>query len=359
MASGDRIQLSPPREPWGNLLVEDCLFWVAPLDEAEAGAPLDSPMGENAFDSKVGPDLDGNGANPRVVFRDVVAYGFVGNIGNMAAFNVKEDVDATIDRVTIYDSELGFRLRNPAVVRVQNAVVYGVDNVVRYEEGITGVVISNMTIGGSIGADLFEDGGGGWNAPVVRNLLVLDAAPPADADPASSMMVGADVFLDAAGGDYRLVEGSAPIDAGIAIAEVTEDRDGVPRPYGAAYDLGAHEWNPDTGADTSGGADSATGPDDGGSVDDGGTDGADGSATAGDAADDVADDAGSLDGESGTGSGGEDEDDGGCNCRSDANGAPGGALALVIAIAARARRRGRARGTPTDRTADARTARPR
>ncbi len=357
MCSGDSVQLSPGRDPWGNLLIERSILWTAPLDEAEAGAPLDSPMGENAFDSKVGPELDGNGANPKVVIRDVVAYGFTGFIGNQTPFNLKEDVDATVDRVTIYDSELGFRLRNPAVVRISNAVVYGVDNVIRYEEGITGVVASNVTIGGAITGELFEDGGGGWNAPVIENLLVLDLAPPPDANPASSMMVGADVFLDAPGNDYRLVEGSAPIDAGVALADVVEDRDGVARPYGAGYDLGAYEWNPDTGADTSGsGEDSATGADDGvdGTADDGAS--ASASASADDGVDETDGPATVGEGESGGGSGGEDEDGSGCNCRS-ASGAPAGTLAFVIACAVRARRRGRARGTQRDRKAAGRTAR--
>jgi MYXO-CTERM domain-containing protein len=355
MMSGDSVQLSPPREPWGNLVIEGCTLWAAPLDDPDAGLPLDTPMGENAFDSKVGPELDGNGANPRVLIRDTVAHGFVGFIDNQAAFLLKEDVDATVERVTIYDSDLGFRLRGPAVVRVQNAVVHTVDHVLRYEDGITGVVLANTTIGGGIGSELFEDGGGGgWSAPVIENLLVLDVALPAEATAASSMMVGADVFLDADAHNYRLVEGSAPVDAGAALDYVTEDRDGADRPYGDAYDIGAYEWNPDTGGDTGddGGDASATGVDDSGSAGDDGTAGEGGSATADDGVDDGP--TGGMDSvgdeESGSGSAGEDEDDGGCNCKSSREGSRGAALLVLIVFAARARRRGRARGTTRDRT---------
>jgi hypothetical protein len=39
MTSGDSLQLSPPREPWGNVRVEGCTLWTAPLDDADAGAP--------------------------------------------------------------------------------------------------------------------------------------------------------------------------------------------------------------------------------------------------------------------------------------------------------------------------------
>jgi hypothetical protein len=52
-------------------------------------------MGENAVDTKVGPDLDGAGQNPRLEILDTIAYGFEGFIGNQAAFNIKEDVDAS------------------------------------------------------------------------------------------------------------------------------------------------------------------------------------------------------------------------------------------------------------------------
>lgn len=51
-------------------------------------------------------------------------------------------------------------------------------------------------------------------------------------------------FLDAAGGDFRLVATSAAVDTGVAVADVTADFDGVPRPQGAAYDVGAFERPP-------------------------------------------------------------------------------------------------------------------
>ena len=52
-------------------------------------------------------------------------------------------------------------------------------------------------------------------------------------------------FADAANGDYRVVFGSAAIDAGAALAEVTEDYAGSVRPQGAAPDLGAYEFADD------------------------------------------------------------------------------------------------------------------
>ncbi|HEY77095.1 MAG TPA: hypothetical protein G4O00_13135 [Thermoflexia bacterium] len=48
----------------------------------------------------------------------------------------------------------------------------------------------------------------------------------------------ADPLLDA---DYRLQIGSPAIDAGLTVAWLTEDLDGVPRPQGDGYDIGAFE----------------------------------------------------------------------------------------------------------------------
>ena len=44
----------------------------------------------------------------------------MGPIGNAAAFNIKEECEAVIDRCTIYDCEIGLRLRGPSRVRVTN-----------------------------------------------------------------------------------------------------------------------------------------------------------------------------------------------------------------------------------------------
>src|SRR5437899_6183513 len=45
-------------------------------------------------------------------------------------------------------------------------------------------------------------------------------------------------------GDYHEAVGSPSIDAGKSLAALPYDYDGVPRPYGASYDIGAYEWHP-------------------------------------------------------------------------------------------------------------------
>jgi hypothetical protein len=75
----------------------------------------------------------------------------------------------------------------------------------------------------------------------VKNLLVLGASLPSQATGTSNKAVPASSFVNAAAHDYHLAAGSPAIDTGITIASIIEDRDGVTRPKGAGYDIGAYE----------------------------------------------------------------------------------------------------------------------
>jgi hypothetical protein len=50
------------------------------------------------------------------------------------------------------------------------------------------------------------------------------------------------LFVNSNSSDYRLKQGSPAIDRGVTLDEVTDDLLGVPRPSGAAYDIGAYEF---------------------------------------------------------------------------------------------------------------------
>jgi MYXO-CTERM domain-containing protein len=292
------------------------------------------PIGENAFDSKVGESGNGSGDNPRAEFVDVIAYGWRGVITNQGAFNVKEDIDFLLDRATIYDCELAFRLRFPAVVHVQNTVLWDVDRAFRLEGGLTGLRASNVTVGGEIAIGPIQEAGGDASDVSFRNALFLADEVPTLAEGPSNMAVDASVFVDAAGGDYHLLMGSVPVDAGEVIAAVDVDRDGVPRPVGDSYDIGAFEWTdePPPGTDES---------DDGGQDDDddgsasGSGDGADATGSASD------DDAGvgteATGGESTAGSGDAESD--GCGCTSSTTPPRWSLLLMMVAVRTRRRRK--------------------
>lgn len=337
--SGDAVQMSPPRLPWDELRIRRSVLWSGPLDEDAGAIASGTIIGENALDTKVGPDLDGSGGLPTVEIEDVVAYGFRGFIENQAAWNLKESVDVRIDRVTVSGSELAFRLRGPATVRIQNAVVYDVDAAVRYEDGLPGAQILASTFGGDV-ATAFLDGGG--DPPVdllVEDLLVLGDALPGEASGGTAnLAVGPEAFADAAAHDYHLVAGSAPVDAGVDLEGVTIDRDGTFRPVGSAFDVGAYEWDaddpPPPPPDDTGGGEGSGGVDD--------TSGASGSGSGGTT---EGSDTGALDG-TGPATTGFDNSGGtvsGCGCHEGRGTGPGGWGLIGLLAAVRRRRGARAR----------------
>jgi hypothetical protein len=72
-----------------------------------------------------------------------------------------------------------------------------------------------------------------WPAPA-KLTNAVDGAP----------VIGNPRFANAAADDFHLQSSSAAIDAGLALAQVATDKDGVARPKGAAYDAGAYEFVP-------------------------------------------------------------------------------------------------------------------
>jgi hypothetical protein len=242
--SGDGIQVDPGRSApgWDRVTVERTRMWVAPLPAAENGFPAGAVPGENAIDTKASFDL------PRatIEIRDVVASGFRGGfISNMAAFNLKEHIDATVDGATVYDSEIAFRLRGGgratpgAWVAIRNAVVHSVLTAFRYEDNIQNLRIWNSTVGLGV-ARAFQAAASVPTGLDVRNLLVAGPRPREAGGP-SNLAVGRETFVNAAGHDYALAAGSAPVDAGVTIPAVTMDRAGIARPQGRHFDVGAYE----------------------------------------------------------------------------------------------------------------------
>jgi hypothetical protein len=245
--SGDAVQVDPGRaDPgWNDVVIEDCKLWLMPLAAAENGFAAGTVPGENALDTKSSSAL----ARARITVRNTEAWGYRnGLIGNMAAFNLKENIDATIDRVTVRDSEIAFRVRGPSATHpagawaaVRNAIVYGTGTAFRYEDDVQNLRIWNVTVGAGV-ARAFHAAEAAGATLDVRNLLVLGSTLPAQAGGHSSnLAVAASSFVDAGQHNYQLALGSPALDAGEAIPGVTADRQGTPRPQGARVDVGAFE----------------------------------------------------------------------------------------------------------------------
>jgi hypothetical protein len=243
--SGDAIQLDPDRSApgWDDVLIERCRLWLAPLPEPENGFAAGVVPGENAVDTKASSGLP----RAKIVIRDTEAWGFRdGFIGNMAAFNLKEHIDATVDGVTVRDSEIAFRVRGTtgrvtgAWVLVKNAVVHSSEIAFRYENALENFRVWNTTIGGGL-RRIFRAASASSSEPHVRNLLVYGGALPPEASHPSNRAVRRDAFVNAATHNYQLSPTSSAIDAGVTLSEVTADRQGTLRPQGAGYDIGAYE----------------------------------------------------------------------------------------------------------------------
>jgi hypothetical protein len=107
-----------------------------------------------------------------------------------------------------------------------NCTIYGNDSAVHLTG--TNTVFRNNIVFGNTGGDTVTDNGTGTVSD--HNLFT------------NPSFVNASLF------DFHLQPGSVAIDAGATIALVTHDFDGNTRPQGPAYDIGAFEATPSTGA---------------------------------------------------------------------------------------------------------------
>jgi hypothetical protein len=252
--SGDGVQVDPGRTApgWNDVTIEGTRIWLAPLPAAENGFPAGAVPGENAVDTKASRSA----ARSTIVIRDTAAWGFRnGLLPNMAAFNLKENIDATVDRATVFDSEIAFRLRGSATstvsgawVVVKNAVVHHVRTAFRYEDSIDNLRIWNSTIGRDV-ARPFQAASSTSRGLDVRNVLIL-GRKPSEAQHPSNLSAPAAAFVNAEDDNYALVPGAAAINAGATIPEVTVDRNGVHRPIEEPYDVGAYEMAASDGRPT-------------------------------------------------------------------------------------------------------------
>ena len=106
----------------------------------------------------------------------------------------------TVDGVTVFDSEIAFRLRGPltggAWVTIKNAVVHDVLTAYRYEDNIQNLRIWNNTVGANV-TQAFQAASSVSTGLEVRNLLTLGTNSPEAAHP-SNLAVGASAFTNAA-----------------------------------------------------------------------------------------------------------------------------------------------------------------
>src|SRR5262245_34556599 len=164
MVSGDAIQFDPGRRPWGDVLIENCTLWTGPLERDVPGFKHGERPGENAIDTK---QLT---TNPRssMTIRNCLFRGWKqpGQIGNMAAVNLKNHVGVVIENCVFCENEICLRLRGGngeyggALVTVRRCAVYDSEVAVRIEDGIRDLKIRGLGIGSGVHRTLDLSGGG-------------------------------------------------------------------------------------------------------------------------------------------------------------------------------------------------------
>lgn len=220
--------------PWDRLVVQGCTLYSGPLDETVGRLLSGAVIGHRgiSINSAVG--------SPSVVIRDTTVWGF--NEGeNAAGIVLKDGVDAWVDRVTLFDLKVGFRLRGPNTeIRIQNALVYDARTAVRLEENLGTPAIYHMTVGPDV-TRAFEDVAGPPAGLDLRNTLVLGPEGDLWVDHPDNIVGTSALVRDASQGDFSLMPAGSAIDAGVLIPDLTTDLLGNPRVVGDWPDVGALE----------------------------------------------------------------------------------------------------------------------
>src|SRR4029077_18880698 len=143
-----------------------------------------------------------------------------------------------------------------------NNIVYGNAVGIKTRYGATGTLIYNNTVTGNglhNGDGGISIGGTSSNSSnvIVRNNISYGNNGAADyldmgvATTADHNLLGINpLFVNATANNYHLQAGSPAIDAGVTLTQVPVDFDGVTRPQGPAYDIGAYEFPVSSGVTT-------------------------------------------------------------------------------------------------------------
>jgi hypothetical protein len=151
--SGDSIQFDPDRRSSGAAVIEHCTLSTAPLPADAAGFKAGERPGENAVDTKTKPD----GPRCKLIVRECYMHGWKqpGQIGNMAALNLKENIDAEVTNCVLADNEIAFRVRGPgkrggAHVTISNCAIFDTAIGIRAEDKIESLQLSGLAFGKAV-----------------------------------------------------------------------------------------------------------------------------------------------------------------------------------------------------------------
>lgn len=164
LVSGDAVQFDPDRGAWDDVLIERCTLWTGPLPEDAADFRKGERPGENALDTK---QLASN-PRSRITIDNCLMHGWnqPGQISNMAALNLKNNVEAVVRSCVLRNNEICFRVRGGtaeyggARVSIEHCAVYDSAVAVRAEDMIEDLTIRRLGIGSGIVRRMQLAGGG-------------------------------------------------------------------------------------------------------------------------------------------------------------------------------------------------------
>lgn len=152
--SGDAVQFDPDRKSTGKVVIENCTFWTGPLPADAAGFKKGERPGENAIDTKTPP----KGMRSIMEIRNCYFHGWnqPGQISNMSALNLKENVLVKVENCVLSDNEIAFRVRGPgkkggAIVEIKNCAIYDSAVGVRVEDRAENLKIDHLGFGKGVG----------------------------------------------------------------------------------------------------------------------------------------------------------------------------------------------------------------
>jgi len=151
--SGDCIQFDPDRKSSGKVTIENCTLWTGPLTADLAGFKAGQRPGENAMDTKVKLD----GPRCQLIIRNCHMHGWnqPAQIDNVAALNLKENVDAEVTHCVFQNNEIALRVRGPgsrggAHVTITDCAIYDTQTGIRAEDKINHLKVQGLGFGGDI-----------------------------------------------------------------------------------------------------------------------------------------------------------------------------------------------------------------
>lgn len=148
-------------------------------------------------------------------------------IYNNVIYGMTDDGSGNVDGIALFAGTAAHVWNNTIV----GSPYYGI----KVYSGVPDSEIRNNIVVGAVGQSYLNLGTGSSCAYMVSDDTLSGCSNSSSNTNPS--------FLDAGTHNYHLIDGSAGIDVGTTLSDVTTDKDGLSRPAGSAYDIGAYEFD--------------------------------------------------------------------------------------------------------------------